>query len=396
MKNKKLEGNTIIAINSAKKIIEIFLGPFLTAYFIKTSVESVVDLSIYYIFSYILLAIGSFIVASIIKNKFRIGMFRIGVITTFFYIMTIIVLKEQVVNHLGLIAVLYGISQSCYWFPYNLFVTNKIDNNIRTEYTVKSKNVSKIVEILTPLLLGTAISATNYESTALIILGVSFIQIILSFILTPENEEKLDKLNLKKTWNELKDNKQIRNMLKVEFYAGMNASDGALTVFLTIIIFNSFKTDMNLGIINSITAVLTMFFIYMFGKIYKRRDDNRIIILSSIIPVITIFSILLWRNNITILTYNVCYSLFVTVLILARDIRLFNIADSRIIDKNNQSEFFAMRECILNMGRVAGYSLLLIAGLSGNQLILNIMMVILTFSVFAMGINIRKIEKFEE
>lgn len=396
MKNKKLEGNTIIAINSAKKIIEIFLGPFLTAYFIKTSVESVVDLSIYYIFSYILLAIGSFIVASIIKNKFRIGMFRIGVITTFFYIMTIIVLKEQVVNHLGLIAVLYSISQSCYWFPYNLFVTNKIDNNIRTEYTVKSKNVSKIVEILTPLLLGTAISATNYESTALIILGVSFIQIVLSFILTPENEEKLDKLNLKKTWNELKDNKQIRNMLKVEFYAGMNASDGALTVFLTIIIFNSFKTDMNLGIINSITAVLTMFFIYMFGKIYKRRDDNRIIILSSIIPVITIFSILLWRNNITILIYNVCYSLFVTVLILARDIRLFNIADSRIIDKNNQSEFFAIRECILNMGRVIGYSLLLIAGLSGNQLILNIMMVILTFSVFAMGINIRKIEKFEE
>ena len=396
MKNKKLEGNTIIAINSAKKIIEIFLGPFLTAYFIKTSVESVVDLSIYYIFSYILLAIGSFIVASIIKNKFRIGMFRIGVITTFFYIMTIIVLKEQVVNHLGLIAVLYGISQSCYWFPYNLFLTNKIDNNIRTEYTVKSKNVSKIIEILIPLLLGTAISATNYESTALIILGVSFIQIILSFILTPENEDKLDNLNLKKTWNELKGNKQIRNMLKTEFYAGMNASDGALTVLITIIIFNSFKTDMNLGIINSITAVLTMFFIYMFGKIYKRRDDNRIIILSSIIPVITIFSILLWRNNITILIYNVCYSLFVTVLILARDIRLFNIADSRIIDKNNQSEFFAIRECILNMGRVAGYSLLLIAGLSGNQLILNIMMVVLAFSILAMGINIRKIEKFEE
>ena len=80
MKNKKLEGNIIIAINAMKKIMVLFLGPFLTAYFIKTSQESIVDLSIYYIFSYILLAIGSFIVASIIKNKFRIGMFRIGVI----------------------------------------------------------------------------------------------------------------------------------------------------------------------------------------------------------------------------------------------------------------------------------------------------------------------------
>ena len=109
-----------------KKIMTIFLGPFLTAYFIKTSSESMVDLSIYYILSYLLLAIGSFIVAIIIKNKFRIGMFRIGVILNFFYIMSIIVLKEKIINYLGIISILYGVSSSTYWFPYNLFVINKI------------------------------------------------------------------------------------------------------------------------------------------------------------------------------------------------------------------------------------------------------------------------------
>ena len=98
MNNKKLEGNIIIAINAMKKIMIIFLGPFLTAYVIKTSQESIIDLSIYYIFSYILLAIGSFIVASIINNKFRIGMFRIGVILNL--ILAIIILKENIVNHL--------------------------------------------------------------------------------------------------------------------------------------------------------------------------------------------------------------------------------------------------------------------------------------------------------
>lgn len=83
----KSEANIIIAIDALKKIMIIFLGPFLTAYFIKTSSESIIDLSIYYIFSYILLGIGSFIVASIVKNKFRIGMFRIGVIISFIYIL---------------------------------------------------------------------------------------------------------------------------------------------------------------------------------------------------------------------------------------------------------------------------------------------------------------------
>ena len=83
---RKSEANIIIVIDALKKIMTIFLGPFLTAYFIKTSNESMVDLSIYYIFSYLLLGIGSFIVASIVKNKFRIGMFRLGVVFNFIYI----------------------------------------------------------------------------------------------------------------------------------------------------------------------------------------------------------------------------------------------------------------------------------------------------------------------
>lgn len=395
MKNKKLEGNIIIAINAMKKIMVLFLGPFLTAYFIKTSQESMIDLSVYYIFSYILLAIGSFIVASIIKNKFRIGMFRIGVILNFFYIMSIIILKEKIINHLGLVSILYGVSSSSYWFSYNLFVINKIDNNERTEYTVKSKIVSSIIGILCPILLGSIITVTNYELTAVIILFISLIQIILSFRLTPEEENNLPKFNLKNTWNKLKDNKQIRKMSIVEFFIGMNVSDGALEVLMTILIFNSFKTNMNLGIITSITTILSMIFVHIYGKIYKDRDDKRMIIISSILPVISVLILLVWRNNITIIIYNVCYVIFTSLLTLTREIRLFNLSDSYIVDKNNQCEFFAIREGILNCGRVFGYLMLLFAGLSESQLVLNIVMVLLTLSILIMGFNIRNIEKFE-
>ena len=149
---KKNEGNIIIAISAMKKIMTIFLGPFLTTYFIKTSQESIADLSIYYIFSYLILAISSFIVASLIKNKFKIGMFRIGVILNFAYIISIILLKENLVNHLGIISLMYGISAGAYWFPYNLFLIDKIDNQDRTEYTVKSKIVSSIIAILSSII----------------------------------------------------------------------------------------------------------------------------------------------------------------------------------------------------------------------------------------------------
>lgn len=396
MKNKKLETNIIIAITALKRVMLIFLGPFLTAYFIKRSSESISDLSIYYIFSYILLAIGSLCIASIVKNKFRIGMFRIGVIINFFYIMAIIILKEKITENLWLISILYGLSASAYFFPYNLFVINKVDNSERTSYTVKSTIIESIIGIVCPVLLGSIITVTNYELTAIIILIISFIQIILSFKLTPENENELPKFNVKQTWNKLKENKQIQKMSIVEFFVGMNVSDGALEILMTILVFNSFKTNMNLGIITSITTILSMIAIHAYGKIYINRDDNKFIVFSSILPVISVIVLLLWRNDITVIIYNICYVIFTKLLSLTRQIRLYNLSDSDLVDRNNQCEFFAIREVILNIGRVAGYTLLLIAGITGNTIVFNTVMVLLTLLILVMGLNIRKINRYDK
>ena len=128
----------------------------------------------------------------------------------------------------------------------------------------------------------------------------------------------------------------------------------------------------------------------------KKRDYKGLIIVSSILPVIAVFILLIWRNNITIIIYNICYVIFTSLLTLTREIRLFNISDSHIVDKNNQCEFFSLREGILNIGRVMGYTMLLLAGLTGSQIVLSIVMVLLTLSIPIMGLNITKIEKFEE
>lgn len=374
-----------------KKIMTIFLGPFLTTYFIKTSQESIADLSIYYIFSYLILAISSFIVAALIKNKFKIGMFRIGVILNFAYIISIILLKENLVNHLGIISLMYGISAGAYWFPYNLFLINKIDNQDRTEYTVKSKIVSSIIGISCPVLLGSLITITNYELTALIILFVSLVQIFLSFLLTPEKESDFSKFHLIKTWKKLKNNEQIRKIYLVEFFIGMNVSDGSLGVLMTILIFNSFKTNLNLGVITSLTTILSIIALRIYGKIYK--NDKNIIILSSVLPIITVLIMLIYQNNITLILYNICYVLFTSLLSLTRDIRLLNISNSKIVNKDNQCEFVSIRECILNLGRMFSYGLLLLVGIMNNEILMKFTLVILTLSIFITGLNISKIPK---
>lgn len=395
MINKKLEGNIIIALNNMRKIMDMFLGPFLTVYFIKTSKDSINSISIYYIFSYLILAIITYFVASIIKNKFRIGMFRIGVILNFIYILTIIILNKNIVNHLALISFLYGLSAAVYWFPYNLFVINKVDNNERTNFTVKLQIVSSITGIICPLMLGSLISATNYELTAIVVLIISLIQIILSFLLSKDEKSSYPKFNIIKTLKKINSDKQVKRMTQVEFLIGLSSSSGALEILKTILIFNSFKTNFKLGIITSITTIISMIFIKLYGKIYKNKNDKNVILISSIIPILAVLILLVSRNIYTIIIYNICYVVFTSILSLTREIRLYNIADSKIIDKENQCEYFTFREFILNLGRISGFIILLIAALIGNDFLLNGVLVLLTLSIFFMGLNLRKIDKFE-
>ena len=394
MKKKiKTEQNIIIIMDAIKKIMTIFLGPFLTAYFISTSTNSILNIAIYYIFTYATMALSTLVVASLVEKRNRIKIFRIGIILNFIYILIIILLKEKIINYLPIISILYGISASCYYFPYNLFIINKVKNTERTNYMVKLFITISVVGILFPIIFGSIITITNYILTAVIVLFISLIQIILSFFITDNRNGDLEEYNLKKTWLELKKNKQVINCLAGEFFIGMNICNGALEIVMVILILNSFKTNINLGIITSIATLLSILVVKIYGLIYNKRDDKKVIIISSIIPVISLIIFLILKTNTTVIIYKFSYVIFAEILSLVRKIKIFNLSNSKIVNKSNQCEFNAIREVTLNVGRVTGYTLLLLAGLTQSAVVLNIVTIILTLSLLVMSINLTKVKK---
>ena len=394
MKKKiKTEQNIIIIMDAIKKIMTIFLGPFLTAYFISTSTNSILNIAIYYIFTYATMALSTLVVASLVEKRNRIKIFRIGIILNFIYILIIILLKEKIINYLPIISILYGISASCYYFPYNLFIINKVKNTERTNYMVKLFITISVVGILFPIIFGSIITITNYILTAVIVLFISLIQIILSFFITDNHNGDLEEYNLKKTWLELKKNKQVINCLAGEFFIGMNICNGALEIVMVILILNSFKTNINLGIITSIATLLSILVVKIYGLIYNKRDDKKVIIVSSIIPVISLIIFLILKTNTTVIIYKFSYVIFAEILSLVRKIKIFNLSNSKIVNKSNQCEFNAIREVTLNVGRVTGYTLLLLAGLTQSAVVLNIVTIILTLSLLVMSINLTKVKK---
>lgn len=394
MKKKiKSEQNIIIIMDAIKKIMTIFLGPFLTAYFISTSTNSILNIAIYYIFTYATMALSTLVVAALAEKRNRIKIFRIGIILNFIYILIIILLKEKIINYLPIISILYGISASCYYFPYNLFIINKVKNTERTNYMVKLFITISVVGILFPIIFGSIITITNYILTAVIVLFISFIQIILSFFITDNHNGDLEEYNLKKAWLELKKNKQVINCLAGEFFIGMNICNGALETVMVILILNSFKTNINLGIITSIATLLSILVVKIYGLIYNKRDDKKVIIISSIIPVISLIIFLILKTNTTVIIYKFSYIIFAEILSLVRKIKIFNLSNSKIVNKSNQCEFNAIREVTLNVGRVTGYTLLLLAGLTQSAVVLNIITIILTLSLLVMSINLTKVKK---
>lgn len=394
MKKKiKTEQNIIIIMDAIKKIMTIFLGPFLTAYFISTSTNSILNIAIYYIFTYSTMALSTLVVAALAEKRNRIKIFRIGIILNFIYILIIILLKEKIINYLPIISILYGISASCYYFPYNLFIINKVKNTERTNYMVKLFITISVVGILFPIIFGSIITITNYILTAVIVLFISLIQIILSFFITDNHNGDLEEYNLKKAWLELKKNKQVINCLAGEFFIGMNICNGALETVMVILILNSFKTNINLGIITSIATLLSILVVKIYGLIYNKRDDKKVIIISSIIPVISLIIFLILKTNTTVIIYKFSYVIFAEILSLVRKIKIFNLSNSKIVNKSNQCEFNAIREVTLNVGRVTGYTLLLLAGLTQSAVVLNIVTIILTLSLLVMSINLTKVKK---
>lgn len=394
MKKKiKSEQNIIIIMDAIKKIMTIFLGPFLTAYFISTSTNSILNIAIYYIFTYATMALSTLVVAALAEKRNRIKIFRIGIILNFIYILIIILLKEKIINYLPIISILYGISASCYYFPYNLFIINKVKNTERTNYMVKLFITISVVGILFPIIFGSIITITNYILTAVIVLFISLIQIILSFFITDNHNGDLEEYNLKKAWLELKKNKQVINCLAGEFFIGMNICNGALETVMVILILNSFKTNINLGIITSIATLLSILVVKIYGLIYNKRDDKKVIIISSIIPVISLIIFLILKTNTTVIIYKFSYVIFAEILSLVRKIKIFNLSNSKIVNKSNQCEFNAIREVTLNVGRVTGYTLLLLAGLTQSAVVLNIITIILTISLLVMSINLTKVKK---
>jgi hypothetical protein len=386
--------NLLLVINTIRKIIDIFLGPFLTAYLFKVAVENIKIISMYNILSYIAISVVALIIGRILKNKYQMQIFRIGMISNFIQLAILIILGDNVVNYIWIMAIVAGFSKGTWSFPLNLFSSKLVSNDEKKDFIVYKTILNNLVKVLIPFLLGSIISIKSFETTTIIIFILSFIQILLSFKMKfkIQNNKESKKLDIIKEVNHIKNNIKLQRFYMMKFFKGM-AYEGALDTAVTLLIIMSFNSDFSLGVITSIISLLAMLSSYVYKKFKNQEKMKLLIIVSYVIILISSIVLVFITNRYTIVGYNLIFAFFLQFIMASEEVQTLKFTNSDVINDSNRVETYVLLEMFLNIGRIISYILLFVVGIYNNLYLLEILIIFLVISIGVETINLIKFNK---
>jgi len=393
---RKISKNTklLLVINTIRKIIDIFLGPFLTAYLFEIVVENIKIISIYNIFSYITIGMVSAVIGRIMKNKYQMQIFIIGMISKFVQLVVLIFLSNNIEQYIYLFAIIAGFSMATWSFPLNLFSSKLVLNSEKRIFIGYKIILNNLVKVLLPFLLGTLISTQSFKITAIIILLLSLVQILLSFKINFKsiNNDKKEKLNLMGEINHIKSNKNLQRFYRMKFFKGM-AYEGALDTALTLLIVISFTTQFSLGVITSITSLLAILSSYICERIETKEKLKKLVIISYMTILLSSIALIFLTNQYTVVVYHLIFAFFLQFIMIEEETQTLKYTNSKDINDFNRVETYILLEIFLNIGRTISYILLFLVGIYNTLYLIGTLIVFLLLPIGAEVIDLIKFNK---
>ena len=249
---------------------------------------------------------GKIIKGSPTKSK---HIMSLGIFVRALFILLIVLLSDKIATCYIVIAIIYSFSEMLYWCAHELIYIDVTTNDNRKKYMSIKKILGKIVNIVSPIILGTSIELYSFSKIAIYVFILSIFQIIITlFINTNIKNIKQEKYSFNKFLNYIKENKLIK-MQKYNLsgiaYGIIESSISTLIIIITIM---TFKTSLNLGILTTIFSICSMISLIFYNKFYNRQNAKFILSLCSFVVVIGIIGLIININKISLIIYNFCYT----------------------------------------------------------------------------------------
>ena len=380
-KNGKLDvsAKSLMTCEIINSIIDLFLNTFLVAYLLNITNENICSVAIYYGIDYAVTGICMYIIGYFLKKYNMANIYRIGILGKCIFVILIVFLRERIQNFLIPISIILGIAETIYWSACDNMVglvTN--EKNIK-KYTTNKKIIRTFTKIIMPIVLGSSIELLSFYRVSTYVMILTFVQVILSFLIKIQNQD-YTKFNLKmfiKNIN-IKNNKRLKIVYKSSILYGVLLN--LIPTLVTIIIIMTYKTNFKLGFLNTIFAICSMVTLFIFQKINSIKFQKNILIVGSIISLISVISLIINLDKTEIVIYNLISASFILILEVLFNIERFNNKENGISNEycvENQTFI----NIIMQIGRIVGYGLLFIIGLSNNIVYFKILLLITTIII---------------
>lgn len=173
--------NIMFALRTLKSIFITFCDNFLVLYFFSLSDSNILPIALYKLVSIFTIYIVMFLVRNFCKSKYRINLIRLGIIANFVYFLSILLLKEKVIDYIYYVGFLYGLQVGLYQSIYNNLESSIISNEQRAKFIGSYSASKSIISIIFPLIFGSLIYEEGFTKTLAVVLIIVVFQIILSF-----------------------------------------------------------------------------------------------------------------------------------------------------------------------------------------------------------------------
>lgn len=378
----------LFSLRLLKSILTNFVDVFLVLYFINVSNNNILPLGIYKLVAMVTVWLVIFLSRNYCKSKNRVWLMRIGIVMYFVYFLAIILLKEQVVNYIYLIGLLYGLEEGFYYSVYNTIESDGIENKDREKYLGTYNGCKNIVSIIFPLFFGSLIQNSGFINTIIFVLVIVALEIILSIILKDNNIPKGNKTNIKEFKNVMRKHPELKSIIRTNICSGLTYSEGALSYVITIYIIKVFSESVSLGIFTSIFSVISIIIGFLFVKVIKPKYYIKLLGATLPITIILLCIMLLNCNFVTVVLYNLFQTISKLLSDLIRERNVFNFSNIESIKKEYKVEYFLTLETALFIGRVISNTLfILMAFLDANFI-----MVMFVIFVILQAISVIKLQ----
>jgi len=379
----------LFSLRTLKNILTNFVDSFLVLYFLDISDRNIVPLGTYKLVAIIAIYSVIFLTRNFSKSKNRANLMRIGIVLDFVYFLTIILLKDKVVNYIYFVGLLYGLEEGFYYSVYNILESDGITNEERAKFAGTYTAIESILSIIFPLIFGSLISATGFLKSLTVVFIIVIVRIILSFTYKDNNVPKSNKTNMKKYFELTNKDKRFKQMYKVEFLNGIVYSEAAFSYIVTIYIIKVFSDSFSLGVFTSIFSVITFVIGILFAKFINKKYYSSAIKISMVFTIISLFLMIFRCNAVTIILFNLFQTISKKLKNLITGNNQANLSNYSKIAKEYKTEYWLANETSLVIGRIISSSVFILLA----YLDTTIMIILYAVFLILFAINSIKLQK---